>query len=303
MADTAVDAPPVEAPPPAVEAPPAALTPEQEEAALDAQIEEQAIPLPDGTDKLVPLAAVTTLRGKLKEARAELATAKTGGEKATQLEAEIADLKAQLGEAVPYANAYKVALQQERQPPAPTGPTQEEREELEEIARDELYYKDDGSLDIARATRHRDRIHRAAEKIAQAHVAPLQQQTVAQASRGMLVNAKLTKAPDGTQPDPQILEDVWNRLDPSITATKAGAIQAWNSALGFSVAMGRAITAKAATREPLPTPLVIEKAGGRDPVVPTASAADERAAKDLDMTVADYLKEVNSMPTGWGRTK
>ena len=298
------DEPVVETPAPVVEAPPVTLTPEQQDdAALDTLIAEKGVDIPGDVDgRLVPLAAVTSLRGKLKEARTALESAKAGGDKAASLEAQIADLSARLNEAEPLANAYKVFSKLEQQPAAPQGPTPEDTAELEEIARDEDYYKTDSTLDLDRAKRHRDRIHKAAEKIAQQHVAPIQQNAVASQSRAMLASAKLTKAPTGQQPDPEVLDQVWARLDPSVTSTREGAIQAWNVALGYSVALGKATgTAAAPARAALPTPLVIEKAGGRDAVASPATDADRRAAKDLGMSVADYLKESAEMPAGWGK--
>lgn len=298
--DSAPAAPVVEEP----VAPAAPLTPEQEEAALDTLIAEKGIDIPNdaGGEKLVPLAAVTTLRGKLKDARAEADAAKAGTAAADGLKARVAELEAQLADVLPRAKAYDVYSQiQQAGPVAPAGPTAEELAELEEIARDEDYYKTDSTLDLDRAKRHRDRIIKAAERIAQQQVAPIQQHSIATQSRAMLASAKLTKAPGGQQPDPEILDLVWSRLDPSVTATREGAIQAWNVAMGYSVTMGKAAGSAAPARDPLPVPLVIEKAGGKDTPAPQATAADERAARDLGIPVADYLKEVAAMPKGWGK--
>ena len=103
------------------------------------------------------------------------------------------------------------------------------------------------------AGRHQARIRKEAEAIAQQQIAPIQQQTEASRSAAFLASAKLTKAPNGQQPDPEVLEAVWGRLDPKLTATKEGAIQAWNVALGYSVAMGKAIVAeKPAAKTELP---------------------------------------------------
>ena len=298
-----MDEPVVEAAP-VVETPPAALTPEQQEDAALETLLEKGVDIPGDVDgRLVPLAAVTTLRSKVKDLKAELDSAKTGGDKAAQLEAQIADLNAKLAEAEPLANAYK-AFSRVQEPPPPAGPTAEDIAELEELARDEDYYKTDGTLDTARAGRHRDRIRKEAAKIAQAQVAPYAEQQTTSASAQMLRNAKMTAAPDGSRPDPAILDELWGKLDPKLTSTKEGAIQVWRVAMGDSAAMGRLVKAQAAAaRTELPVPLVIEKAGGRDPIAPQVSARDERAAKDLGMSVSDYMKELNDMPQGWGKSK
>lgn len=293
------DAPaPVADPPPVAAAP---ETPEQEDAALDKLIEEQAIDLPDGTDKLVPLSAVTTARAKLTKAREQLAEAKQGSAKASELETKVADLERQLNHALPYVQAYQAALQQP-QTPAATGPTPQERAALEEIAKDYDFYKPDGALDLERAGRHQARIRKEAEAIAQQQIAPIQQQTESARSASFLASAKLTKAPSGQQPDPEILETVWSRLDPKLTATKEGAIQAWNVALGYSVAMGKAITAeKPAPKTELPPPLLTERAGGRETPGATLTEDDKRMARQLNISDKEYAEGLSMMPQGWGK--
>lgn len=288
--------PPADPPPPAEP-----QTAEQEDAALDKLIEEQAIDLPDGTDKLVPLSAVTTARAKLTEARRQLTEAKAGSAKATELESKVAALEQQLNQALPYVQAYQAALQQPQEPA--TGPTPEQKAALEEIAKDYDFYKPDGALDLERAGRHQARIRKEAEAIAQQHIAPIQQQTVADRSAAFLASAKLTKAPTGQQPDAEILETVWSRLDPKLTATKEGAIQAWNVALGYSVAMGKAVTsAKApAAKTELPPPLLTERAGGRETAGPTLTDEDRKFARQQGLSDKEYAEELAKMPAGWGK--
>lgn len=289
-------------PPPAVVEPPAAepepQTPEQEDAALDAQIAEQAIELPDGTDKLVPLSAVTNARAKITALRSELATLKPNAEKAGQLETQIQQLQQQLNTVLPLAQAYQAAVQAQPAPAAETGPTPEERRDLEELARDNDYYKLDGTLDIEKAQRLQARIDRAAELKARQEVAPMQAQTIQAQSHAMLASARATKAPNGQQPDPEILATVWSRLDPSVTATKEGAIQAWNVALGYSVALGK-VPGGAAPKAEIPPPLLTERAGGRDTVAPVLNESDRQAARSMGMSEKEYAEEVAKMP--WGR--
>lgn len=275
-------------------------TPEQIDAALDAQITEQAIDLPDGTDKLVPLSAVTNAREIIKTLRSELATLKPNAERATALESRIAEVQQQLNSALPLAQAYQAAVESQTQTAEPTGPTQAERAELEDIARDYDFYKTDGALDLERATKHQARIRKEATAIAQQQIAPMQAQTVRSQSHAMLASALATKGPNGVQPDPEIVKAVWARLDPSVTATKEGAIQAWNVALGYSVNLGKAVGGPAAkAREPVPAPLITERAGGRDSVAPVLTDSDKKAAREMGMSEKDYAEEVAKMP--WGR--
>lgn len=286
-------------------APPEPLTPEQEDAAIDAIVAEKGIDIPNdaGGEKLVPLSALTTVRGKLKDARAELSTAKEGSAREAQLLAQIETMQAQLAEAGPLASAYKTFIAAQAQPPKDQGPSAEELAELEAIARDEDYYKTDSSLDLDRAKRHRDRIVREAERIAQRHVAPMQQQTVNAASEAMYQNALVTVSKEGLSPPPEYLKAVWERIGPEGTATKQGAVAAYMLALGAAVSDGKAIRASAAQpRQELPVPLVIEKAGGKDTPAPQATAADERAARDLGIPVAEYMKTASAMPKGWGKS-
>jgi hypothetical protein len=293
---TIVDGPPVNAPPPEPPAEPAA--PVDEDAALEAAIDEQAIDIPDG-EKLVPLSALTSLRGKFKEYKAQLADASTKAGKTSELEARLAEAQRQIDAATPYVQAYQ-QLQQQQQPAEPKE-SAEDVAELKDIATELDLYTPTGDLDIERARRVQTRQMKMADRVVQQHIAPMQQQSVQQASVAMFRSALATKAPSGATVDPGILKEVWQRLDPSVTATKEGAIQAWNVALGYSVATGKGgVPAPAAPKAEVPDPLFSEKDGGR-----TASAAitmtdgDKRAAKDMGLTEAEYAKEVEKMP--WRR--
>jgi hypothetical protein len=290
------------APPEAQPAEAAPQTPEQEDAALDAQIAEQAIELPDGTDKLVPLSAVTTAREKIKGLRAELATTKQTAEKTVTLEQQIASLQQQLNTVLPEAQAYRAALTAQPRE-EPSGPTPEQKADLEEIARDYDFYKPDGALDLDRAGRHQTRIRKEAAAIAQQHVAPIQATTVRGQSDAMFQNALVTKAANGVQPDPEILRDIWNQLDPRVTATKEGAVQAWLAAMGRSAALGKAVSQAApkAEKAELPPPLLSEKAGGRDTPGPTLNDSDRSMARQLNMSDKEYQESLATMPSGWGK--
>jgi hypothetical protein len=301
MSDAELLAPvPANDPPPADAAPPLAQTPEQEDAALDAQIEEQAIELPDGTDKLVPLSAVTTAREKIKVLRTELASSKQTAEKTAQLEQQLASLQEQLNTALPEAQAYRAALQAQPRE-EPQGPTPEEKASLEEIARDYDFYKGDGTLDLEKAGRHQMRVRREAEAITKQHIAPIQAQSVRGHSEQMLANAMVTTL-NGQRPHPDDLKDVWSQLDPAVTGTKAGAIQAYVVAMGRSTLQKRVVVdAAPAKKDDLPPPLLSEKAGGRETAGPTLNDADKAMARQMGISDKDYADELSKMPAGWGK--
>lgn len=290
--------------PPKEEATAEPETPVSEDADLDKIVAEQSIDLPDGADKLVPLAAVENARAKLKVAREKLAAAEEGSARAATLETQVQQLQRQIAQIQPYAQAYQAALQ--AQPPeTPKGPTPEQAAALEEIARDYDFYKTDGSLDLDRASRHQARIRKEAEAIAQQTVAPLQARNAQSASASMLRNAKLTTLSDGSKPAPEVLEYVWGQLDHSVTSTKEGAQQAFAVAVGYAQMLGKMQkgTAQPTAKEPVPPPILTEKSGGKIAAGPTLTEADKRAAKDLGMTEKQYAEELATMPQGWGKNR
>lgn len=278
--------------------------PVSEDADLDKFIEEKTIEIPGDTDKLVPLTAVTTAREKLKVEREARRVAEERAAKAPELESQLQQMQQQLNQVAPMAQAYQAALAASQQPEQPTGPTPQDTAALEEIARDYDFYKTDGSLDLDRATRHQARVRKEAQAIAQQTVAPLQQQSQSDRSIAMLRNAKLTTAPDGSKPDPAILDWVWSKIDPEVTSTREGSQQAFAAAMGYAVLLGKTVKAETATtkaKEVIPPPLLTEKSGGRDVETPSLSASDKRYAKELGMTEAQYQKELAEMPAGWGK--
>lgn len=288
--------------PPKEEAKAEPETPASEDADLDKIVAEQSIDLPDGADKLVPLAAVENARAKLKTVRAELEDAKKGSARSTELETQVQQLQQQIAQIQPYAQAYQAALQ--AQPPeTPKGPTPEEAKRLESIAKRFDFYKTDGSLDLGRAQEHLEEVRHEAKAIAKETVAPYQQQTTASASASMLRNAKLTTLSDGSKPAPEVLDYVWGQLDHSVTSTKEGAQQAFAVAVGYAQMLGKMQkgTAQATTKEPVPPPILTEKSGGKISAGPTLTEADKRAAKDLGMTEKQYADELATMPQGWGK--
>jgi hypothetical protein len=295
MSEDVIEQPPVEAP-----QEPEKVEPVTEDADLDQILEEKTIEIPGDTDKLVPLAAVENARAKLKTVRAELEDAKKGSAKAAELEGQLQALQQQLNAALPLAQAYQAALQAQPRE-EPKGPTAEELSELEDIARDNDYYKTDGSLDMDRAKRFQARIDKAAERKAAAMVAPLEHQTTQSQSAAMLRAAKMTAAPDGSLPDPGILDGLWSQLDSRLTSTREGALQVWRVAMGDSAALGKLIKkGTTAMKETIPPPLLTEKSGGRDREAPTLSASEKRFAREAGISEADYAKSLAEMPKGWG---
>ena len=284
----------VDQPPPADAAPP--LNPP---APVVEDAEPEVIEIPTG-EKLVPLTALENARAKVKDIKAERDALKASADASAAKDARLLELQQQLEQVTPYAQAYQAAVEAQRnQPPPKTEPTQAELAKFERVAKSLDFYKADGSgLDLDRAKAHMDLIREEAQEIARAQVEPWQQQTLATQADTMLQRALITKAPDGAQPDPEVLKAVWARLDPKLTATTQGAAQAWSIALGHSVALGKG-PKKA---EPIPDPLLVEKAGGKDggPTF-TLTAADKQIARDLGMTEKEYQAEVAKMPQGWGK--
>ncbi len=295
-------------PPPAVEETPApvASAPLDEEAALDKLIEEQSIALPDGEEKLVPLSALTTVRGKLSEAKKELGTAKEGSAKAQALEEKVNQLQATINQWQPYVQAYNAALtQQQHQQPA----VEEDTTELQELAKDLDFYKPDGNLDIDKARRFQARIDKQAGRQADQRVAPIIQQSTTQQSATNRERAKATVFPTGEKADPEMVDMVWNSLDPALTATEKGAKFAALQALGMSRGLkagsahpvgavrgpdGKFVAAAA----PVEPPLYVEKAGGKDPASGQRALddTDRKAMKAIGMTEQEYLDAAKSMP-------
>jgi hypothetical protein len=294
------------APVPANDPPPAeAVAPVEPQAAdtvntdSDEAVDATAIEAPDGK-KFVELTALTRARAKNQELKTKVLELEPVLEKATQLEQQLRAAQDQLNAALPEAQAYRAALAAQPRD-EPQGPLPEEKAALEEIARDYDFYKGDGTLDLEKAGRHQMRVRREAEAITKQHIAPMQAQTLRGQSEAMLANALVTKAPNGHAPDPDILRELWNRVDASVTATKAGAIQVWNSALGFSVATGKLVAPVAAVKADLPPPLMGEKAGGRETAVATLTDSDRSMAKQLGITEKQYAEDLASMPSGWGK--
>ena len=309
MSDTATDLTP-----PAADTPPPEPEPQaqpqgdgdptplniDDDAAVDAVLEQNAITIP-GDDGLVPMSETGKMarayREKIKSLKTELTTATTSAAEAAALKEQIQQLQAQLQQTQPYVSAYQ-AMQQAAQQAAPTP---EEDAEAEEYARLLDLYTPEGKPDIARGKKGLAIQRKLAESAAQQHVAPLQAQTLGQQSAYNLARAKNTALPNGAKADPQILEHVWRQLDPALTATPEGARQALIAAIGYTVATGAAPpsapqqTAQRGpngqfTGQPLPAPIVTEKAGGKEGANHLPLSQQElKYIKDSGMSEKDYL--------------
>jgi hypothetical protein len=288
-------APVTEQPPPVADAAPPVAPPV--EAKTDD--EPEVIEIPTG-EKLVQLSALTSAREKTKTVRAELEAAKAEIGKSAEKDTRIAALEQQLQQLTPMAQAYQAALQaQQLQPQKPAEPTPEQNAKLQRVAQQLDFYKSDGTLDLTRAQSHLDLLREEAAEIARQQVEPFQAQTTSDKSSFNLQRALITRTPTGAQPDPEVLRQVWQRLDPKITSTPEGAAQAFSVALGHSLLLGKT-TSKAA--EVIPDPLVTERAGGKDAPPETAlRESDRRIARDLGLTDKEYAAELGKMPQGWGK--
>ena len=243
----------------------------------------------DGTVKLVPLAAVTKARGDLKALKAELQQAKDGSARAQQLEQRIDQLSQQVANLGPKAQAYDAALAAQQRQPEPQDDT-----EATEFATALDLYDREGKPDIAKARKILGVVDHRAGQVAQQQVRPLAQHTVTTQSQTMLARAKATTLPNGEKPDPGMLEAIWSRLDPALTATKEGAQQAFIAAMGYSRATAPSGTPRKAdgtfAKADIPAPLHTEKAGGKDTPSVSLSEAERKYIKQEGITESEYLK-------------
>lgn len=288
MSELESGAPPSE---PAVAAPPAepqvAVQPVDEDTALDAELDSTAIDLPDGEDKLVPLSAVTKLRERLKVTKGQAA-------RVGELEQQLGQHQEALRQAAPYIDAAKALLasrqMQQDQPrqakPEPDDPLAEQLAKVIDL------YAPDGTIDKGKGKQLAGLFRQMAGQVAQEAVAPHQQRTVNQDAAYMLQRAKATVFPDGETADPQMLEALWARVDPSVAANPEGA--KWLAVMAKGASQRKA--APAAQKAEIPEPLFTEKAGGKDGPAMKLTDSDAKLAKDLGMTQAEYAKIAAAKP-------
>lgn len=289
----------------------------QDDAAVDAALEANAIQVPDG-DKLVPSSDVGKVarhyRTELKDVRAKLEAATAGSARAQQLEQTVQQLQQQIQQLQPYVQAYQQVVQQPAQTPAKPDVSDEE---ADGYARLYDLYKADGSGQLDRdrgrkiVTDMRRIATEAANQAAEAKVAPIHQMSVKQLSRNNFQRAMVTALPNGSKASEAALKWVWDQIDPSVTATVDGAREAFLAAVGrtYATSTPEQLTAllsgpqKTSTQrgpngqflkqsaEPIPEAVPRETSGGKD--VQGQSALSEQERKFLSatgMSEADYLK-------------
>jgi hypothetical protein len=286
------DPPPAE--PIAEPEPPAA--PVDADAAIDAEIESSAIDV-DGTDKLVPLSAVTKLRERVKTERTERQKLAERAAKADQLEQ-------QLAQQAPYLQAAQALLAARQAAPQaePAAPPPDDTEARELAASLDLY-KPDGTPDVDKAAKVLALMDKRADSKAEAKIAPVLQHSARQQAAYMLARAKQTALPNGEKPDPAILDELWMHLAQqpnglNTLSSQDGALILWNQALGLTRAKESRLPPKPQPQT-LAEPLYTEKAGGQDAASVKLDAVDLKLAKELGMSQADYAKQAASMP--WGK--
>jgi len=293
-ADTPQDAAPVvEA---AIETPAAPLD-------ADAQLDSEAIEIPTG-EKLVPLSAVTRLRAELKEVKGQ-------AKEAAELRQKLQETQGNLQAAQPYIEAAREMIERQRQaaaqPQPPQGPTDEDVAELTDVARLLDFYTPEGAPDLSRAQKHLALVERAAERRARAATEPLVQQSLAQQASHMRERAKATKLGNGDTADADIIDALWGRIEQQpgglqTLANKEAVKHLWGQAYALTK-MRQAQNPAPAKVDAPPDPLFSERAGGRTGGSVTLTDGDKRVARDLGMTDAQYAKELEKMPAGWGGRK
>lgn len=284
------------APEPAVEAAPVASDePATDDPALNQQIAEQAIAVPDG-EKLIPESLLRNVaisyRNKLKEA-------KQGSPEAIALRQQLEATEARLRETEPLAQAFRAIQQAQPQQPQQPAPV-EDTSELTEIAKDFDFYKPDGALDLDRARRHQDRITRAATQIAQRQTAPLVTHALSAQAQHNIARMKATTHPvTGLKADPRVIDAVVSQLAQqegglATLANIESVKHLWSNAYTMSTfdpGFGKATAAaESAPAAPASAPVVTERSGGAAPVSAKGlSASEKRAAKEAGLTEKQYL--------------
>ena len=154
--------------------------------------------------KMVPLPALKATREELRQAKEQLA-------KLPQYEQQIAQLQGSL-------QTFQQVQQQLQRPPAAPPPADADPD-LVELAKS-LDYIDPttGRPDTARAANHLALIERRAQKIADARLAPLQEQHAKATSDANYQRVAQMKTPKGVAVPKAILDTMWQNLPASYTA-------------------------------------------------------------------------------------
>jgi hypothetical protein len=145
---------------------------------------------------------------------------------------------------------------------------------------------------------------KAAEQMASARVAPLEQQAKIGQASAVLAEAKAWKDPvTGEQADPTILANLWNRVASQAggldtLSNREAAMFVWGQAINLTRWQKGPAAAGVQPRQagaPAGEPLFTEPSGGGRGAV-TLTSMDRKAARDMGMSEAEYAKEAAKMP-------
>lgn len=262
--------PPVESTPP----PQAATPPEPDDDAVDIH----------GV-KHVPIAAVLAEREKAKSYKEKADAYDQVAQQWNQVQPYIQFLK---------ENPTFMSRTAEQTQPTPTTTTQPVDPEAEELARTLDLYTADGKPDAARAVKITKIVDRIAEQKAEAKVKPLAESTTRERAQHNYQRALATKAPDGRTPDRNVLDALWSRTDPSITATEEGATAVVMLALGMGAFQGQ----QAPPQAPPQAPVTTEAPGPRNLNRPGLTALDEKIAGLRGRSTDDWAKLTRTFNPG-----
>ena len=255
---------PLETPPPP-EPVPAPVEPPAPEPPADPD-EAAAIDVQGG--KHVPLAALKAVREENKVLR----------EKAGRVD----QLTQRVAELTPYEQFLKAnpqLTQREAPVPAPVNPANDP--ELVRIAKLQDYYKQDGTLNLDRASEYRETLQGMARNIAQQMVQPIQARSENERATANYRQTLAVKSPDGRSPNKATVDYLYSNLPTNLTSDPGVAQLITAAAFGLDTLGGQ--------MPPAPTP------PGRPPVH-TEGAGNvpnkpQRAVSELETRiVGDRMK-------------
>lgn len=206
-----------------------------------------------GGQKLVPLAALQELREQNRQLK----------EKAQHVD-QVSAWYQQNRPYVDFLQANPDLLKPRQAAPEPQKPVQvapDDDPALVELAKTLDLYTPEGKPDARRASTIRNLVKSEAQTIAQETVKPLAEMTTRERAQVNLREAMQVQMPDGTKPNPMILQQLWQQGDPKVLSTPEGAAAAVAIAIGLGQ-MGA--QPQHVVQPPAQTPVVTEPAGGRN---------------------------------------
>jgi hypothetical protein len=262
-------------PEPVAEAPP--------EPQADAPAEVEAVEV--AGQRYVPHAALA----------AERAKGKALAEKASRVDA----LEQEWRNAQPYVEFLRnnPDLLKARQPepvPAPVVAPEADPDALE-AARLMDFYRADGSPDLDRGARWLALQEKRAEKIAQARVAPILQQTAQDQAALNFQRAQQIKAPDGRSPSIESLQAVWQAMPADLVADPRVAGVLAMTAIGMDAMRAQP---RPVVVPPSSPALVSEPSGGNPRTRPALSALEERIAADKGISATKWAEHTRGYQPG-----